>query len=85
MLGCRAPSGALPSIAPHIFLWEGGAGSRVIRPLGLTVLCEWLVPEATFIACCKYEKTSANGRSEQTSWWDVKMSMGRVWIIMGKE
>lgn len=27
MLGCWAPSGALPSISPHIFLWEEGAGN----------------------------------------------------------
>ena len=37
MLGCRAPSGALPSVSPHIFLWEGGTGNPegVGYPTGL--------------------------------------------------
>lgn len=37
MLGCWAPSGALPSVSPHIFLWEGGADNpeRVGYPTGL--------------------------------------------------
>lgn len=66
-------------------LREERAGSRVIRPLGLNASCELVVPEANFLASYKHERRSVNGWSEQTFWWDIKVSMGRLWIIMGRE